>query len=68
MYLNTALRVDFDEMDYELISIRNNSFKMAADILKICTIMELIKLKRTIIYLFLRWRTIFLEIIQNHLQ
>ena len=34
MYLNTALRVDFDEMDYELISIRNNSFKMAADILK----------------------------------
>jgi len=33
MYLNTALRVDFDEMDYELKRVRDNSFKMAADIL-----------------------------------
>ncbi|KUF28630.1 DEAD/DEAH box helicase [Lysinibacillus sp. F5] len=34
MYLNTALRVDFDETDFELINIRTDSFKLAADILK----------------------------------
>lgn len=34
LYINNALRIDFDETEYELKTIRNNSFKKAADILK----------------------------------